>query len=89
MLEARGHPQPTWHDTSTLPRPYQDVIRPQPPGVAQSLLLQLHQVFIAFVAPVLGAELVGVRTAWWEEGRGLTALAGNAQTQYTHCMPSA
>lgn len=80
---------PMYHDTRLLPSPYQDVIRPQPPGVAQSLLLQPHQVFIAFVAPVLGAELIRVSTVQWGEGRGLTVRAGNAQTQCTHCMPSA
>lgn len=40
--------------------PYQDVVCLLLPGVGESLLLQLHQVFVAFVAPVLRPELIRV-----------------------------
>lgn len=40
--------------------PYQDVVCLLLPGVGESLLLQPHQVFVAFIAPVLGPKLVRV-----------------------------
>lgn len=65
--------------------PYQDVMRPLLPGVAQSLLLEPHEVLVAFVAPVLGAELVGVGA---ERGGRKAGVNGDAQTRCRLRVPA-
>lgn len=64
--------KPTSAPTPAVPyAPYQDVVCLLLPGIGESFLLQLHQVFIAFVTPVLGTKLIRVGAGQGEAGVNL------------------